>query len=167
MSELRAAAAGASAPVHSLAWHALMLPLEAVRAVGPPRADLFTWYEDVEYSRRLRRAGYELRVVHAALVNHPPPPRMKVVRLPGATLHVPIATPDRAYLMTRNSLVVHREFGGRRFWYADLPAILIKAVVIAFSLPGSKLANLRSVLWQPVLDAARGRMGPPPGDARG
>ncbi len=57
---------------------------------------------------------------------------------------MPVATPDRGYLMTRNSLVVHQTYGGARFWYADLPAIVIKAAVLAFSLPGSKLANLRA-----------------------
>jgi glycosyltransferase involved in cell wall biosynthesis len=163
IAELRAAAGGnGSTPVETLAWHALLIPADAVRAVGPPRADLFTWYEDVEYSRRLQAGGFELRVVPDAGVRHPPPPELRVLKLAGATLHVPLTTPARTYLMTRNALVVHRGFAGRRFWYRDLPAILIKAVVAALAQPGSKLGNIRRFVVSPVVDAIRGRMGPPP-----
>lgn len=161
--ELRAAGGKQPCPeVETLAWHGLLIPARAVRVVGPPRADLFTWYEDVEYSRRLQRGGYTLRVVPDAGVTHPPPPRLRVLRLPGATLHVPLTSPARTYLMTRNALVVHKGFAGRRFWYADMPAILIKAFAAALAQPGSKVANLRRFVWGPAVDAVRGRMGPPP-----
>ena len=81
--ELTALAGDDRRPVFELAWHAVLFPAETVRQVGPPAAELFMWYEDVEYGLRLRRAGLTAYVVPRAEVQHPPPARVVRRRLLG------------------------------------------------------------------------------------
>lgn len=45
-----------------------VVPTEAIRRIGHPRADFFMMMEDVEYSGRLRRAGLEVVVVTDPLI---------------------------------------------------------------------------------------------------
>jgi rhamnopyranosyl-N-acetylglucosaminyl-diphospho-decaprenol beta-1,3/1,4-galactofuranosyltransferase len=163
IAELKAAAGDRRAvPVAELAWHALLLPVSTVRRVGPPRAELFMWYEDVEYGLRLRRAGLTAYAVVAAHVDHPPPKRVVRANILGVPLDVPIVSPSKAYLMTRNALVVRHEYVGPKFWVVDVPLTIVRALIAVRALPGSRLALLREVLLRPIADAARGRMGPPP-----
>jgi GT2 family glycosyltransferase len=163
ITELEAAAGGRRAvPVAELAWHALLIPVSTVRQVGPPRAELFMWYEDVEYGLRLRRAGLTAYAVVAAYVDHPPPKRVIRANILGVPLDVPIVSPSKAYLMTRNALVVRHEYVGPKFWFVDVPLTVARALIAIRALPGSKLALLREALLRPMADAARGRMGPPP-----
>lgn len=163
--ELEAAAANLqSVPVAELAWHALLVPAATVRELGPPRAELFMWYEDVEFGLRIRRAGRELLVVPRAVVHHPPPPPGRRVRLGRIALDVPRTTPWRAYLMIRNSLVVRHEHNGMRFWWTDLPLLVITAVAATWDLPVRRTWAARHVLLRAWRDAVRGRLGPPPDD---
>jgi rhamnopyranosyl-N-acetylglucosaminyl-diphospho-decaprenol beta-1,3/1,4-galactofuranosyltransferase len=163
--ELKAIAAGRkSLPVSELAWHALLFPVEAVRRVGPPREELFMWYEDVEYGWRLRRAGLGLHVVPEAVVHHRLPKRIVRKRLFGVPLEVPVVDFEKSYLMTRNALVVQRSHGGAKFWWAYLPLTLARAVVVAASLPGSPVLRVREAILRPFAHAARGRLGPPPAE---
>ena len=149
-------------PVAELAWHALLLPVSTVRTLGPPWAELFMWYEDVEYGLRLRRAGLTAYVVPGASVEHGPPARVVEGRFLGVHLDVPVVTPSKAYLMTRNALVVRHRYMGRRFWAVDLPLTLLRGAIAARSLPGSTLRIGRHAVLGAAVDAARGRLGPPP-----
>jgi rhamnopyranosyl-N-acetylglucosaminyl-diphospho-decaprenol beta-1,3/1,4-galactofuranosyltransferase len=161
--ELEQAADGRPAvPVSELAWHALLLPVETVRRIGPPRAELFMWYEDVEYGLRLRRAGLTAYAVVRAHVQHPPPAKVIKAKVLGVPMDVPIVTPSKAYLMTRNALVVRHEYVGPRFWVVDLPLTVVRALIAIRALPGPTLTLLREALIRPMADAARGRLGPPP-----
>lgn len=163
IAELEAAAGARRAvPVAELAWHALLLPVSTVRRVGLPRAELFMWYEDVEYGLRLRRAGLTAYAVVAAHVDHPPPARVVRATILGVPLDVPIVSPSKAYLMTRNALVVRHEYVGPKFWIVDVPLTVARALIAIRALPGPRLALLREALLRPIADAARGRMGPPP-----
>jgi hypothetical protein len=72
-----------------------------------------------------------------------------------------VVTAAKAYLMTRNALVVRREYVSR-FWWVDMPLTLLRALIAAFALPGPRLRVLRDVVGRAVADAVRGRMGPPP-----
>ena len=163
LQELEAAAGDRPAiPVAELAWHALVLPVGTVRRVGPPKKELFMWYEDVEYGLRLRRAGLTPYAVVAAHVEHPPPKRVVRADILGVPLDVPVISPSKAYLMTRNALVVRHEYIGPKFWVVDLPLTVARALIAIRALPGSRLALLRGVLLRSMADAARGRLGPPP-----
>ena len=161
--ELEAAAnAGSGAvAVCELAWHALLIPVSVIERLGGPSRELFMWYEDVEYGLRLRRGGLRLYVVPGARVTHPPPGRLVSVNFLGVPLDVPVAGATKSYLMIRNSLVVHHRYGGVRFWYADLPLLLVRGGIAVFSERGERLRGAR-VFARAVFDAARGRLGPPP-----
>jgi len=132
-----------------------------IRRLGGPSRELFMWYEDVEYGMRLRRAGYPVYVVPGARVRHPPPGRLISVNFLGVPLDVPVADSVKSYLMIRNSLVVHQRYGGLRFWFADLPLLLVRGSIGVFAARGERLRGAR-VLARAVRDAARRRMGPPP-----
>jgi hypothetical protein len=147
--------------IFELAWHALLIPVAVIQRLGGPSRELFMWYEDVEYGMRLRHAGLLVYVVPDARVTHPPPGRMVSVTFLGVPLDVPVAGPAKSYLMIRNSLVVHHRYGGARFWYGDLPLLLVRGGIAVFSERGGRVYGAR-VLARAVLDAARGRMGPPP-----
>jgi hypothetical protein len=99
--------------------------------------------------------------VPAARVTHPPPPRTISFRFLWVPMSAPVSSPEKTYLMIRNSLVVRHAYGGRRFWIADLPLTPYRGVRAVLALPGSKLALLRRVFLRGVRDAARGRMGAP------
>jgi rhamnopyranosyl-N-acetylglucosaminyl-diphospho-decaprenol beta-1,3/1,4-galactofuranosyltransferase len=160
--EVEAAAKGGSAVgVCELAWHALLVPVPVIQRLGGPSRELFMWYEDVEYGMRLRHSGLLVYVVPGARVTHPPPRRLVSLKLLGVPFDVPIAGAAKSYLMIRNSLVVHHRYGGVRFWYADLPLLLVRGGIAVFSERGARIRGAR-VLARAVLDAARGRMGPPP-----
>jgi len=64
--------------------------------------------------------------------------------------------------MVRNSLVVRHQHCGLRFWWADLPLTLVRAVVVAVALPGPRVQIIRHIVLGAIADAVRGRMGPPP-----
>lgn len=151
-----------SLAVFELAWHALLIPVDVIKRVGGPDRSLFMWYEDVEYGMRLRHAGLPVYVVPGARVTHPPPPRTVSVSVLGRPLDVPVTSPTKSYLLVRNSLVVHRRYGGVRFWYGELPLLLIRAAIASFALDAPKLRVGARVLAQATLDALRGRTGPPP-----
>jgi GT2 family glycosyltransferase len=57
---------------HGVAWRAILIPAEIVKAVGVPRADLFWHLEDTEYFlHRIRDVGgYEIAVSARAAVWH-------------------------------------------------------------------------------------------------
>ena len=162
-SELRRVAGDRRAlAVRELAWHAMLVPIGVIRRLGPPRADLFHWYEDVEWGLRLRRAGLREYVVPTLAVRHPPPPQLIEFHVGRVMIDVPLDNPTKSYLLVRNSLVVRHEYAGRRFWWTDLPLTLLRSLVLALKLPGPRLRILRHVLVRGVVDAVRGRMGPPP-----
>jgi hypothetical protein len=151
--------------VAELAWHALLIPVPVIREFGGPWAELFMWYEDVEWGLRLRSAGRRLYVVPEASVTHPLPPRTVRAAFGRVVLEAPVTDRRRSYLMVRNSLVVRHRYCGRRFWFVDLPLTLARGLLVTFALPGSRLAALRDVMGRGVLDAVRGRLGPPRFDA--
>lgn len=162
VSELeRMADAAGRLPVMELAWHALLLPVPVARCVGPPRAELFMWYEDVEYGLRLRANGVRLYVVPAARVTHPAIERNVRVRLPGVVLDVPVTTATKTYLMTRNALIVRRAYSGPRFWVTDLPLTLLRGVIAAWLLPLPRSASLRHAFVAAIIDGLRRCGGPP------
>src|SRR6266567_8861271 len=55
---------------HPPSWNGALFDAEVVRAVGKPRGDLFFWAEDTEFYYRIRRAGFPIRPVEAAVVMH-------------------------------------------------------------------------------------------------
>lgn len=161
--EVQQLAAGRQAlDVAGMCWHALLVPVDVLRAHGNIWAELFLQYEDAEFGLRLRAAGLHNYLVPAAECVHPPAPPSREIRLLGRKLAITCQAPGKEYLTLRNDLLVRHRYNGLRFWYATGPLILVRGLLIAVSLDVPRSAALRHVFARAVLDAARGRLGPPP-----
>jgi hypothetical protein len=81
------------------------------------------------------------------------------VRILGRQIDVTAQSAAKEYLTLRNGLVVRQRYEGARFWYGTGPFVLLRGLLSSLEL-GPRA--LRHVFLQGVLDAARGRLGPPP-----
>lgn len=128
---------------------AMLVPRSTLEKVGTLDGSLFLYYEDVEWSLRMRSAGLPVYLVPAAKVWH------CVSRAAGGE-HVP----DSVYYATRNHLTVlqrHAPLRGGANARRQLAAILVQAARVRFS--PSPLQHFHAVLagWR---DFTRGRLGP-------
>jgi len=55
-----------------------LIPRQIVMTVGLPRKDYFIWGDDVEYSSRIWRAGYEIYYVRESIIYHPIQKKIKL-----------------------------------------------------------------------------------------
>jgi GT2 family glycosyltransferase len=125
-------------------------------------AALFLQYEDAEFALRLRRAGRPVYVVPAAECIHPLAPSSRSLQIFGRELWIRVETPAKAYLTTRNDLVVRHRYGGSRFWLATGPLIIVRGFLTSLALGIPRGAALRHVFLRALVHAARMRLGPPP-----
>ena len=161
--EVHVLAAGRTGiPVLNLAWHGLLLPVEVLRRHGSVWGELFLQYEDIELGMRYRAAGLNMYLAPGAECFHPPPPKARAVKIAGRQIDVTAQNASKEYLTLRNGLVVRRRWDGLRFWYGTGPFVLLRGLLSSFALDVPALAALRHVFAQGVIDAARGRLGPPP-----
>ena len=156
------AARRANLPVANVAWQGLMIPASVLRAHGNVWGELFLQYEDLELGLRLASVGLRVYVVPQARCLHPAPPAARELRLLGRRIEITTQSPAKEYLTLRNALVVRRRYDGRRFWYGTGPLILVRGLLSTLGLGTPRGAALREVFLRGVLDAVRGRLGPPP-----
>lgn len=149
-------------PVLNLAWHGLLLPVEVLRRHGSVWGELFLQYEDIELGMRYRAAGLNMYLAPGAECLHPAPPAARAVKIAGRQIDVTAQSASKEYLTLRNGLVVRRRWDGLRFWYGTGPFMLIRGLLSSVALDVPTTKALRHVFLQGVLDAARGRLGPPP-----
>jgi hypothetical protein len=163
--ELRAIAArrGARAlEIPNNAWHGILFPVPVLRRHGNVWGELFLQYEDIELGMRFRRAGLRCYVTPEAECIHPPPPPARPVRILGRQIDVTAQNAAKEYLTLRNGLVVRSRYEGARFWYGTGPFVLLRGLLSSFALDVPLAKALRHVFVQGVVDALRGRLGPPP-----
>ncbi|MBU6337304.1 MAG: glycosyltransferase [Acidobacteria bacterium] len=161
--EIHALAAGRSGiPVLNLAWHGLLLPVEVLRRHGSVWGELFLQYEDIELGMRYRAAGLNMYLAPGAECFHPPPPKARAVKIAGRQIDITAQNASKEYLTLRNGLVVRRRWDGLRFWYGTGPFVMLRGLLSSFALDVPTFAALRHVFLQGVVDAVRGRLGPPP-----
>jgi rhamnopyranosyl-N-acetylglucosaminyl-diphospho-decaprenol beta-1,3/1,4-galactofuranosyltransferase len=151
-----------SLAVHRRDWTLVdgsLVPRRTIEAVGYPRADFFMMMEDVEYTSRIRRAGFDVLVLAPDLIT-----RAHLGSAPGV-IH---RYPWREYYQTRNHLLMAmerrsaRELAGwayrqAKFVVHDLPSRRGREK-IRFRLRGG-LHGLRGVTGR-SLDPATGRRQP-------
>jgi rhamnopyranosyl-N-acetylglucosaminyl-diphospho-decaprenol beta-1,3/1,4-galactofuranosyltransferase len=152
--------AGLEIPNNS--WHGIMFPVPVLREHGNVWGELFLQYEDIELGMRYRRAGLRCYLVPAADCLHPAPPPSRPVRILGRQIDVTAQSPAKEYLTLRNGLVVRQRYEGARFWYGTGPFVLLRGLLSSLALDAPRAAALRHVFLRGVLDAVRGRLGPPP-----
>jgi GT2 family glycosyltransferase len=149
-------------PVPNLAWHGILFPVPVLRRHGIVWGDLFLQYEDIELGMRYRRAGLRCYLIPEAECLHPAPPPARAVRILGRQIDVTAQNAGKEYLTLRNGLVVRSRYEGLRFWYGTGPFVLLRGLLSSFALDVPRLAALRHVFVQGIVDAVRGRLGPPP-----
>ena len=138
---------------------ASLMPLAPYRHVGPFRNELFIDGVDQEYCFRLRREGYHVIVACDAKFLHSlgyPIARRFIWRRVIPTNHSAL----RRYYMTRNRLVIAKEYIHSEFrWVALQLLALFKAIVLIVLFESDKAAKLRMVMLG-IYDGMTGRMGP-------
>jgi glycosyltransferase involved in cell wall biosynthesis len=163
LDDVRAAAARHDRlTVPNLAWHGLLFPVPVLRAHGIVWGDLFLQYEDIELGLRYRRAGLKCYLVSGAECLHPAPPPAQRISILGRELSVSAESPAKEYLSLRNGLRVWHRHDGLRFWYGSGVFVLLRGLLTCRRLELPLHRALREVLLGAVIDAARGRLGPPP-----
>lgn len=123
----------------------------AVRAVGPPDASLFMYYEDVEWGLRLQSNGWRALVVPLAKVVH------HVHHIRGQRRFSPAAV----YFMTRNRLVLAAGYSSLRFVLPGAVAWGLRQIVKEPGVRG-RLGMLKALALG-LRDGFRGTRGPLPG----
>ena len=128
---------------------AMLVSAHAIRSAGLMDPELFFLYEDVEWSLRIRRAGFRVLLAGDAIVEH------RVAASQGGES----VTPTTAYYGTRNHLVVCTRYAPLTRARALARATGILAVHAREAVTSSsRLAALRAVFagWR---DWRRGRLG--------
>jgi GT2 family glycosyltransferase len=100
----------AVAPIDRACGAAMLVRMDAVRAVGPMTEDYFLYFEETDWSLRFVAAGYELFYAPDATCRH------------DASSSTGHGSPLYWYYMTRNCLVFMSRFG-RAHWRRFRPAI--------------------------------------------
>ena len=126
-------------------WCGFVVARSIVEQVGVPRAELFWWAEDNEYTHwRIPQAGYPRRLVDGAVVQH------DAVR---QEARVPLW---KYYYEARNMLYLHLHVMHRVGWYPrNITKLVARAVVRE---RGRRLACLRTIALG-LSDGAMGRLG--------
>lgn len=143
-------------------WHGIMFPVPVLREHGNVWGELFLQYEDIELGMRYRRAGLRCYLAPEAECLHPAPPPSRPVRILGRQIDVTAQSGAKEYLTLRNGLVVRSRYEGLRFWYGTGPFVLLRGLLSALALDVPRRQALRHVFLQGLIDAIRGRLGPPP-----
>ncbi|OGJ86950.1 MAG: hypothetical protein A2350_01175 [Candidatus Raymondbacteria bacterium RifOxyB12_full_50_8] len=94
----------------SFAWRGTFIKSTAIQKIGLPDRDFFLYGEDVEYSMRLRRAGYKIFGVCAGRLSEITPSPRKSEYVLGSRFRFYSDT-FRLYYAFRNQLAVHLRFG--------------------------------------------------------
>jgi rhamnosyltransferase len=149
---------GMTAEQASLITSGSLVSLRAFSQVGPFRDELFIDGVDSEFCLRLRREGFKVVASCAPAMRH----SLGELRMHRLLWKRPLITHHsalRRYYMTRNAIVIAREYGrSERQW------VRLSLKAVAFSFVGAilferqKLKKLVATLLG-VVDALRGRMG--------
>jgi len=141
-------------PIDSFAWRGALIACEAIKAIGLPDRDFFLYGEDVEYSLRLRKAGYLLFNVFAGRLQEIQPSPREIIAFLGIKFRF-YAQPFRLYYGFRNELVLHYRYA-KYLKYLKSLAYALTGIII-FSIrhnPPSRQAILRG-----VIDGFSGKLG--------
>lgn len=81
----------------------LLIPGSVIHEVGLPIGEYFIWHDDIEYTQRIARAGYEGLYVPSSVVLHSTETNR------GATIEdAPLASANRFYYQLRNQMATKR-----------------------------------------------------------
>lgn len=123
--------------IDRVAGAAMLVRREVIEQVGTLADELFFLHEDVDWSLRMRQAGWHLLLVPQADVKH------SVAASQGGE---PV-TPVTAYYGTRNDLELGRRHGRRRGVRAitrQVGCLVVHVAQVRRAAPGTRIASLRA-----------------------
>lgn len=151
---------GATIDVAFLIASGTLIDLQAFDAVGPFNEAMFIDHVDLEWGVRARRAGWHLRVVVGAELDHNLGERAR--RVPWRSREVHVQAPDRNYYMVRNTLwLVRGDLLPTRWRRGYVRWITRYAAFYAVAVPPRPLRLRR--MARGVRDGMVGKLGPLPG----
>ncbi|MGH2536597.1 MAG: glycosyltransferase family 2 protein [Candidatus Promineifilaceae bacterium] len=132
---------------------AVMIRRATLEKVGLPDETFFLYYEDRDFSRRAKQAGYRLRLAPAAKVWH------AVSTSSGGQ-----DSPQERYWVARSGMLFMRKNArSRRHWLTAVPLRAVAAARTSLRLlRRGRLDSLRAYwrgLWHGLLDLVRARLG--------
>ncbi len=94
-------------------WTGALVSRKIREAIGPVRGELFIRGEDEEYPWRMERAGFTHAAVHAAILDHPGPQNLEMMRFFGKRLFFEKGLPDwKLHYKVRNMVWLKRQQSG-------------------------------------------------------
>lgn len=111
------------------------LPREVIRKVGFPRKDFFIYYDDVEYSYRIRENGYHIFKVRDSVIEHKSSPENSIMKIKiGKKVINVTEVPKqkwRAYYWTRNDILRFPTFNEKKIYsiFIRFPRRLLKTLI--------------------------------------
>ena len=139
--------------VDTASFVGLLISRTGVKEVGLPLKDLFIYFDDTEYSLRLRQKGM-IFTVPASKVVHP---RMWAHPRKSMRMRQPLTW--RAYYSIRNGIYTYRKHGRPGlFFYIKVGGGLVLGVVVTLLFGQCKAQSVRIILCGTV-DGLRGKLG--------
>lgn len=129
----------------------------ALQKAGPPRADFFIDYIDLEHCLRLRRCGFKIAIVRRSILEHALGDP-KIVRMPGFTRVWADHVPWREYYKARNEVFTIWNLYPN--WQAKLSVVrrFTRHALGILLFGREKLACLK-MMYLGIVDARAGRLG--------
>lgn len=122
------------ARVQSLPFLGFLIHRKLVMKVGLPDTEYFIAADDVEYCKRVERAGAQLFIAGRSHIEHPKADYHEV-QLLGHTLTCLRLAPWKRYYDTRNRLLIAREYYGIRLFTQTIPGSLVRLFVVLIKEP--------------------------------
>lgn len=148
---------GAQVDVAFLIASGCLVDLRALDDVGPMNADLFIDHVDLEWGVRARRAGWTLRVVVGARLEHALGDTTRQV--PGRARAVHIQSPVRNYYTVRNTVHLIRTRFFHRAWRRGYRRWITRYIAY-YLLAVPPRATRARLMARGLRDAWTGRLGP-------
>lgn len=129
-----------------------LLPRSVIGEIGFPRADLFILYDEVEYSDRIRRAGYRIMRCRESKINHPYINSLESRRWCGITFRTLKMSNWKWYYFIRNGILIYSWRDPRKY------RLLLLSLWIAIKSLLVDRENLTMIL-SGLFDGLRGKAG--------
>lgn len=129
----------------------------AIEKAGPPRADFFIDYIDLEHCLRLRRCGFKIAIVRGSILEHALGDP-KIVKMPGITRVWADHAPWREYYKARNEVFTVWNYYPN--WQSKLSVVrrFTRHALGILLFGRGKLACLK-MMYLGIVDARAGRLG--------
>lgn len=125
----------------------LLIPMSVLKRTGGLDERYFLYYEDTEYSFRLKKMGISIYFCPKAVLYH---------KVGGSSMGV--QSPLCAYYISRNWLVCNRQYLGGRYPFFLLYYMLNRSVLSLLWLIQGK-PQLVLAIWRGICDYCRGKLG--------